>query len=182
MPIRRYTGVAQGLHWLTLLLLLAVLPLAWVGESLPKGDEKSLIFVIHRSFGLTILLLMLARLAWRSRHPAPALPDGTGALLRIASGVNVWLLYFILLAMPISGYLMSGNGRPVSYFGIVSIPGFAKSESVDQVATFLHHAGQYAVYVLVSLHVLAAVWHVVVRRDALLERMLPPQHVRESRR
>ena len=75
---------------------------------------------------------------------------------------------------------MGGNGRRVCYFGLLSIPGFAKNEAVDQFTTGLHLAGQWAVYTLVLLHVAATAWHVAIRRDALLSRMLPPQDSRQT--
>lgn len=171
----RYTVVAQALHWLTAAFVFAVLPLAWVAEALPKGADKSTIFVLHRSVGLTILLLIAARLLWRSRHPAPSQSASEGGVLAVIGSMNHWLLYFIFAAMPVSGYLMSGNGKPVSYFGLFELPGFAKDAALDQLATTLHLAGQWAVYALVSLHVLATVWHVAVKRDGLLGRMLPAQ-------
>ena len=176
----RYTRTAQALHWLTVALVLAVLPLAWVAVSLSKGPEQAMVFVIHRSVGLTILALIVCRLAWRARHHAPPEQDDTGPVLAFAGQASHWLLYFIFLAMPVSGYLMSGNGKPVSYFGILQIPGFPKSEPLNRVATTLHLAGQWAVYALVLLHIAATVWHVAVRRDGLLARMLPPQHPRTS--
>ena len=178
MPIVRYTGMAQALHWVTVAFVLAVLPLAWVAEALPRGAEKSTVFVIHRSVGLTILLLIAARLAWRARHPPPPEQDGAGRVMAALGQASHWLLYFIFFAMPVTGYLMSGNGKPVSYFGLFSIPGFPKNEALDRCATVLHLAGQWAVYALVLLHVAATVWHVAMRRDGLLSRMLPVQHPR----
>ncbi len=174
----RYTRTAQALHWATLAFVLAVLPLAWVAESLPKGNEKSTVFVVHRSVGLTIWALIVCRLLWRARHGAPPEQDGAGPVLAFLGQASHWLLYFIFFAMPVSGYLMSGNGKPVSYFGVLSIPGFPKDEALNRVATTLHLAGQWAVYALVLLHIAATVWHVAVRRDGLLARMLPPQQVR----
>ncbi len=158
--------------------MFAVLPLAWVAESLPKGTDKSTVFIVHRSVGLTILLLIVLRLAWRARHPAPPEQDGAGRIMAAAGKASHWLLYFIFFAMPVTGYLMSGNGKPVSYFGLFSIPGFPKNEALDHFATGLHLAGQWAVYVLVLLHIAATAWHVAVRRDGLLSRMLPAQHPR----
>lgn len=174
--VLRYTLTAQALHWVTAVFVLAVLPLAWVAEALPKGTERSAVFVLHRSVGLTILLLIALRLAWRARHHAPAEQDGAGRVMAAMGQASHWLLYFIFFAMPVTGYLMSGNGKPVSYFGLFSIPGFPKNEAVDRFATGLHLAGQWAVYTLVLLHLAATAWHVAVRRDGLLSRMLPPQH------
>lgn len=84
-------------------------------------------------------------------------------------------LYAVILLMPISGYLQSGNGKPVSYLGLFDIPGFPENKSVDDVAKLLHIGGQWAIYGFVALHVLATIWHVAIRRDGLLSRMLPPQ-------
>lgn len=177
-PSLRYTATAQALHWITIVFVFAVLPLAWVAESLPDGAQKSTVFVIHRSVGLTILALIAFRLFWRARHHAPPEQDGTGRVLAAMGQASHWLLYFIFLAMPVTGYLMSGNGKPVNYFGLFQIPGFPKDKAVDQVATGLHLAGQWAVYALVLLHIAATAWHVAVRRDGLLSRMLPPQRLR----
>ena len=177
-PVRRYTATAQVLHWATTALVFAVLPLAWVAESLPKGPEQSTVFVIHRSVGLTILALIVIRLAWRSRHHAPPEQDGAGPAMAFLGQATHWLLYLIFFAMPVSGYLMSGNGKPVSYFGMLSIPGFPKNEALHGVADAIHVFGQWAVYALVLLHVAATAWHVAVRRDGLLSRMLPPQNPR----
>ena len=178
--VLRYTLTAQALHWATVAFVLAVLPLAWVAESLPKGTEKSTVFVLHRSVGLTILLLIAVRLVWRARHPAPTEQDGTGRAMAALGWASQWLLYFIFFAMPVTGYLMSGNGKPVSYFGLFSLPGFPKDEAVNRFATVLHIAGQWAVYALVLLHIAATVWHVAIRRDGLLSRMMPPQHLRTA--
>ena len=77
--------------------------------------------------------------------------------------------------MPVSGYLQSASGRPVSYFGLFDLPALPENKSLDDVAKTLHLLGQWGVYALVVLHVFATAWHVAVRRDGLLNRMLPPQ-------
>ena len=171
----RYTLTAQALHWLTALLILAILPAAWIAVSLPPGPEKGWMFTVHKSLGLTILAVVAARLAWRAAHPPPPLPGGSPPALEMVGRLTHWLLYALLVLMPVTGYLLSGNGRPVSYFGLFDIPGYPKNETVGSVADTLHLAGRWAVYALVSLHVLATVWHVAIRRDGLLGRMIPPQ-------
>ena len=84
-------------------------------------------------------------------------------------------LVALLVLMPVTGYLQSGNGKPVSYFGLLNIPGFPENKALDQAAENLHLLGQWGMYALVGLHLLATVWHVAIRRDGLLSRMVPPQ-------
>ncbi len=169
----RYTPTAQALHWLTAAIFLAVLPLAWVAEVLPDGARKNSMFVFHRSVGLTIFALVILRLLWRIRHPAPPLPASRA--LAIVSGINHWLLYAVLVLMPITGYLASSGGR-VSYLGLFTLPTPPSQPWIGDTADTLHLLGQWAVYALVALHLLGAAWHVAVRRDGLILRMLPPQH------
>jgi cytochrome b561 len=164
----RYTPVAQALHWLTAALVLAVLPLAWVATS----------FQLHKSVGITIFAIVALRILWRAWHPAPReafVPPGLALLGR----VNHWLLYAVFLLMPASGFVLSAAaGNTTQYFFLFPIPPFIeKNKAVADLADQIHLAGQYAVYALVSLHLLATAWHLIVRRDALLDRMLPRQDV-----
>jgi cytochrome b561 len=171
----RYTLAAQALHWLTVFLILMILPVAWVMMSLPEGPEQSRMLVVHRSLGVTIFAVAVLRLAWRPTHPAPPLPSDTPRVMQWISQLTHWLLYALLLLMPITGYLQSGDGRPVSYFGLFDLPALPKDKALGDVAKVLHLLGQWGVYTLVGLHVGATVWHVAIRRDGLLNRMIPPQ-------
>lgn len=173
----RYTATAQVLHWIVAALALAVLPLAWVAVNMPReAPARALLFTLHKSIGLTILALVAARLLWRAWHRAPPLRGGHGRGEALAAFASHWLLYLTFIAMPVSGYLLSANGRPVSYFGLFTIPGYAKDEALGHAAHWAHvGVGQWVVYALVLLHVAATAWHVAVRRDGVLERMLPPQ-------
>lgn len=173
----RYTATAQWLHWVSAALMLAVLVLAWVMESLPNGDAaRATIVMLHKSVGLTILALTAARLVWRAIHPPP--PAARWAAWEAAAATaSHWLLYLVLLAMPISGYLMSaGRGRAIPYFGLFDVPLLAPAtDAIWRIGSTVHVVGQWALYALVALHVAAAVWHVAVRRDGTLDRMLPEQ-------
>jgi cytochrome b561 len=171
-----YTLTAQALHWLTVLLILMMLPVAWVMMSLPTGPEQTRMLVFHRSLGITIFAVVVLRLAWRSTHPAPPLPSDTPRFMELISQLTHWLLYALLLLMPVTGYLQSADGRPVSYFGLFNLPQLPKDKTLGDVANVLHLLGQWGVYTLVGLHVGATVWHVAIRRDGLLNRMLPPQN------
>lgn len=175
---RRYTATAQALHWVTALLMFSVVPLAWVMVALPhSASSRSFYFMLHKSVGLTILALVAVRLAWRASHPAPPSPDTLASWEHWAGRVSHWLLYLILLGMPVSGYVMSAaEGHAVSYFGLFTLPGLPHSREAASVGFWIHVVtGQWAVYALIVLHLLATAWHVAIRRDAVLGRMLPPE-------
>ena len=103
-------------------------------------------------------------------------------VLTLIGRVNHWLLYAIFLIMPVSGYLLSAlSGRDTPYFWLFTIPGLTKDEGPQKIAESIHLVGQWFVYALVLLHIAGTVWHLVIRRDGLLERMLPVQDGRGSR-
>jgi cytochrome b561 len=175
---RRYTLTAQALHWINAALMFIVLPIAWVMMNMPEtAHARGVLFTLHKSIGLSILMLVAIRLAWRVRHPAPPLPGRLGRWESGAAVVSHWTLYAILIGMPVSGYLLDATGGyPISYFGLFSVPVLAKSATLASAATWVHVAvGQWLVYALILLHVAATVWHVAVRRDGVLNRILPEQ-------
>ena len=174
----RYTSTAQVLHWLTVVLVLAVLPLAWVMVSLPRdASYRPVLITLHKSVGLTIFAVIVLRLLWRAAHHAPLLRY-LSRWQMTAVFASHWLLYLTFVLMPISGYVLStaGGGNPVNFFWLFTIPGLPKNKAVGDAATWLHVGlGQWIVYALVLLHIAATVWHIAVRRDGVLERMLPKQ-------
>ena len=173
----RYTRTAQALHWLTSALVLAVLPLAWVATSLARdAAAKPVLFQFHKSVGITIFALVVARLLWRAFNPPP--PEANvPAGLALIGRVNHWLLYAVFLLMPVSGFLLSAfNGSTTLFFYLFPIPGFEKNEGLRTLFQSMHLAGQWAVYALVLLHIAGTAWHVAIRRDGVLDRMLPEQH------
>jgi cytochrome b561 len=174
----RYTLTAQALHWITAALMFVVLPIAWVMVNVPKSAEfRDLLFTLHKSVGLTIVLLVAVRIAWRAQHPAPPLEVGLARWEKVAASGSHWVLYVVLVGMPISGYLLdAAGGYSISYFGLFSVPLLPKSPALASAATWVHVAvGQWLVYTLIFLHIAASIWHISVRRDGVLDRMLPPQ-------
>ena len=176
--MRRYTATAQALHWVTAALMFTVLPLAWVMVNMAEGAPASgLLYTLHKSVGLTILALVAVRLAWRARHPAPPLPGRSARWEAASASASHWLLYLILVGMPVSGYLLSAaGGHPTTYFGLFTLPGLPKDDALARAAYWTHVAvGQWLAYALILLHLGATVWHVAVLRDTVLDRMLPEQ-------
>jgi cytochrome b561 len=173
----RYSPSMQALHWLIAALMFAVLPLAWSMVGMPRtAPNRELLYMLHRSVGVTILALMAVRLVLRATRGVPAEPAD---LPRWMAGVAVashWLLYAVLFIMPISGYVLSSSGgHAVPYFDLFILPALPEDKSMQELARSVHHVVQWAAYALIALHLLGTVWHVVVRRDSLLERELPPQ-------
>jgi cytochrome b561 len=147
---------------LTVFLILMILPVAWVMMSLPEGLEQTRMLVLHRSLGVTIFAVVVLRLAWRLAHPPPPLLCGTPRVMELISQITHWLLYALLGLIPVTGYLQSGDGRQVSYFGLFNLPGLPQDKALGDTAKVLHLLGQWGIYTLVGLHVGATVWHVAI--------------------
>ncbi|TSD85480.1 cytochrome b [Mycobacterium sp. KBS0706] len=168
-----YDLVAQMLHWLTLLLLGLQFGLAWSApERLASPDA---LISLHLSFGVVVLIVALVRLAWRVIRPAPALPADLPDWQRLGSHALQVLLYVLLIALPILGWLWAGErGWPVSLFGFAALPDLAsRGSSFGRLAGDLHGLLSNVLLVLVGVHVLGALYHAVVRRDGVMQRMLP---------
>jgi cytochrome b561 len=166
------------LHWLVAGLAVGVVVLGWALLAAPRNTPtRELLLLWHRSLGLVILAAMLFRLAWRSRHPPPPLPRTVAPLAAALARATHFSLYAILVAMPVAGYVNSAAaGHTVSLFGLVAVPPLlAENGRLSQAAITIHLAGQYFLYGFAALHVAGALYHAVIRRDGVLERMLPWQ-------
>ena len=118
---------------------------------------------------------MLFRIFWRLSHPAPPLPANFPRIEALAAYADHAFLYLLFLVMPLSGYLNAAfAGHSVSLFGLVTIPPLVpENDRLSQAAIAVHLAGQFFVYALVGVHVGAALIHRFVRRNTILDRMLP---------
>ena len=183
---RRYRAAARWFHWLTALLIFAIVPLGWIFaefKTKPGGVFEAPIpgtvadyASAHKTLGLLVFALVVARLVYRVANRPPALPARLTRLEIGLSHATHWVLYLVLLVMPISGYIMSsGSTKPISIFGLFDFPKLAVSKAVAGTAHQIHILVQYAVYGLVILHIGAVCWHLFVRRDDILARMLPRQ-------
>jgi cytochrome b561 len=164
------------MHWLVAGLTAGVVVLGWAMlEAAGNTPMREGLLLWHRSLGLVILGAMLFRLAWRRRHRPPPLPDHLARpVAALAHGTQA-LLCALLIVMPVTGWVnAAAAGHPVSLFGFVSLPPLLPQNGrLSQVAVAIHLAGQYLIYGFVSLHVSGALYHALVRRDGVFERMLP---------
>ena len=174
-----YDRVARAVHWLVAVLAFGVVWLGWNVAAAPRNTpQRDLLMLGHQSVGLTILGVMVFRAWWRWRHPPPAPPPVLSWLEAKVAWLNHLALYVLLLAMPLIGYCsIATAGHSVSVFGVVSIPPLlAQSNRWSQITIAVHLVGQYALYLLVALHLAGALLHGVVRRDGVVGRMLPLRH------
>ena len=171
----RYGAVAQFFHWIIVILIIVQYTLANQADKLPLGSAKIAMLARHKSFGITILALVLLRLVWRWLGDKPMNPPGMARWQTISARISHIALYALLIATPLAGWLMSSaRNFPVSWFGLVTLPDFiAPSRPAYE---FLHEAHELmaaTLFCLALLHVAAALKHHFIDRDNVLRRMLP---------
>jgi cytochrome b561 len=181
-PPATYDAVSVALHWTIAVLVLANLLLAWRFEGL-DGAARGALIRIHKSAGITVLLLSLLRPLWRALHPAPR-PAGSSDLeRRLAKAVHC-SLYALLVAMPLSGWMMvsaDSAQRPTRVWGLAALPRLEflaalpppLREQVHGLLAGLHLALALALTALVAIHVAGALKHHFAASEGGLERMLP---------
>jgi len=176
----RYTTVAIALHWTIALLIVGQIAGGLYMHELPNSDpQKFQIYQLHKSFGISVLLLSLGRLAWRATHPAPALPGNLKPWERIAARVTHIGFYVLMIGTPLLGWAMvsaSPYNIDTVLFGVVPwphIPGVESSKDVEGVFKELHEIAAFAIIGLLVLHVAAALKHHFMLKDAVVGRMIP---------
>ena len=169
----RYSAAAVVLHWLVALLIFAAFPLGVYMHELPLSPDKLKLYSYHKWIGITILLLVAIRLGWRLTHTPPPLPLSVVAWQRRASAIVHGLLYVLMIAIPLSGWLMSSaKGFPVVWFGVLPLPDLVgKDKALGDLFAGVHQALNFSLLVLVILHVAGALQHHFIERQPFLQRM-----------
>ena len=169
----RYSAAAVVLHWLVALLIFAVFPLGVYMHELPLSPDKLKLYSYHKWIGITILLLVAVRLGWRLTHTPPPLPLSVVAWQRHASAIVHGLLYVLMVAIPLSGWMMSSaKGFPVVWFGVLPLPDLVgKDKALGDLFAGVHQSLNFSLLVLVILHVAAALQHHFIERQPFLQRM-----------
>lgn len=170
-----YGLVAQTLHWLVVVAIAAQFIWAWrIDEAESIRSEFQLVNQ-HKSIGMTVLGLVVLRLLWRAFNRPPAFPASMSAWERAAASSAHWLLYALILAMPLSGWAYtSAAGFGPEFFGLLDIPDLVgQSECLEEIFDEIHEWLAIAIATVVAIHVLAVVRHQFILKDGLLRRMLP---------
>lgn len=185
----RYGQVAMTLHWLIALAVILNVCLGLYVADLPSSDPIQFPLIqFHKSVGLTVLVLSLARLAWRLVNPIPPLPASMSPALRTLARGTHYLLYFLIVAIPLSGWVFvsaSPLGLPTIYFNLFQwphIPLLAELPRAQKVVLrpelfAVHKYLAWSAIVLVPVHITGALYHQFMRGDDILKRMLPGTRV-----
>ena len=166
-------SITRALHWLMALLLVLQAGLGFVADELSRSPLKVDVMTAHKSLGISLLLLVLIRLAWRWFSPTPGLPAKTGKLTAIAAHASHGLIYILLIAVPVSGWLVASTSIiPWKLWWVIPWPRLASpDQELNALASDLHEGAFVALCVLVAVHIAAALKHHFVDRDDVLRRM-----------
>ncbi|HYG28778.1 MAG TPA: cytochrome b [Allosphingosinicella sp.] len=180
----RYSRIAIVLHWAIAILILVNLPLGIFNEEIEAVSGSSPMW-LHKSIGLSVLVLSIARLAWRLAHRPPPLPETVGGWRRTASRVVHRLFYAFMILVPLTGWIRTSAGSyPLTWFALFDVPKFAIERDTLEAsaAATVHEVLAWSLLALVVLHVAAALHHHYILRDRVLVRILPSNGARHVER
>ena len=172
----RYTTTAIVFHWLIAVLIVGAFIMGLVMTDIPGITPTKLKYYSwHKWAGVTVLALAALRLLWRLTHRAPAYPAGMPAWQKGAAHGLHGVLYLLMFAVPLSGYLYTlSAGIPVVYFGLFELPILiAADPALKLVLKGVHYWLNMGLAACVALHLAAALKHQFIDRDGVLKRMLP---------
>lgn len=174
-PEPRYPPTVIVLHWTIAAAVVGLMALGWWMQVIPKNPvgPRADAYNLHKSIGLTVLLLMVVRLAWRASHRPPQLPPLPLWQARAAGAVHA-LLYVLMFVDAMSGYLGSAvSGFPVKFFGLVLPAWAAANVGLKDACSVVHVVSSWALVTAIGVHIMATFHHQWVLHDGLLWRMWP---------
>lgn len=170
-----YNPIAKLFHWIVVALLVMQISIAAVLPFILPATAEEGLAAWHLSVGSTILLVMLLRLAWRLTHTPPPAPADLPVHLRMVSRATHWAFYALLIVQPLLGWTTaSAYGVTVRLFGLIPLPALtAPDKAFAEALGQVHGATAVLLLALIALHVAGVLYHVLVKRDRVVHRMLP---------
>lgn len=167
---RTWDAMARGLHWLMAVLILIQGLVGWIAQQMDRSPARVDAMTLHKSLGLTLLLLLLLRFTWRMTHSVPPLPDGSSLREVRLSRVAHYALYLLPGAIMVSGWVAaSAYLVPWKWWWTVPLPRItAPDRGTYEVAAEVHETMIYVFLAILAVHVAAALWHHFVKRDGVL--------------
>jgi cytochrome b561 len=169
----QYGATAKIFHWMIVALLAAQYPVGWLMPDIHGDMQPGAPMALHISLGIVILALIVARLVWRLTHPVA--PEGSlPRWQQLSSEATHWLLYVLVLATTLSGWLFASfRGWSISFFYLVPLPMLAgASRSAIKVIDGWHQALEWALLIVAIAHIMSVLVHRFVYRDRVMQRML----------
>jgi cytochrome b561 len=171
----RYGTLSTGIHWLMLLLFVAVYGSIELRELYEKNsDPREALKTWHFMLGMLVFLLVWLRIAARFSGPTPSIRPEPAAWQQLSAKLLHLALYALMIAMPISGWLvLSASGKVIPFFGLELPALIEENKDLAKQIKELHEFVGTTGYYLIGLHVIAALYHHYIKRDDTLTRMLP---------
>jgi len=179
----RYTKVAILLHWIIGLAIIGMIPLGVIMHDMKPGSpEQFALYQLHKSIGITILLLSVLRLLWRLSHPVPPLPDTMAQWEKCASHATHIAFYALMIGIPLTGWAIvsaSPFNIPTMLYGVIPwphlpiLPGLENRKEIEHSIAEVHEVLAFGTAALIVLHVGAALRHHFILKDDVLLRMSP---------
>ena len=180
---KRYASIAVALHWAIAILILGQIAGGLYMHNLPNASPvKFDLYQLHKSFGLSVLILTFLRLGWRLVNPPPALPVAMPGWQKLAARATHWGFYALMFITPLAGLAIvsvSPTDIPTKWFGVVHVPhlpffnGVADRAAVEDIFKEVHEVLAFSILFLLVLHVGAALKHGFINRDGVLRSMAP---------
>lgn len=171
----KYVLAQRVLHWIMAVIILSLIAVGWYMTGIPKDGDAELrrnLYLLHKSFGTLVLLLVCVRLYVRLKYPAPPLPAGLKPIERRMARLAYAAFYCLMIALPVLGIAISnGYGLSVQFFGITLPRIFPVNRDMAELASELHAVCAYTLLGLVGIHVAAVIKHAVIDKVNLLKRM-----------
>ena len=170
-----YGSVAKFFHWTVSVLVITLLIIGTIMIGLDNSPTKGNMFQIHKLTGILVLSFMVLRTLWTLNNPKPELPPGTKPWEKFAERLVHYSFYFLLIAMPFSGWIMSTAAGYNPHIGSLEFPliGIPKSKSLAHLAEDIHYWVAWTIAAILIMHVAAALKHHFVDKDNILTRMMP---------
>ncbi|MCU0912180.1 MAG: cytochrome b [Rhodobacteraceae bacterium] len=177
MSTQGYAAPARALHWIMAVLILLTIPAGFV--MVQPGIGRSLqnaLFIYHKNVGVLLLLLVILRIVWRLRNPAPPLPGHMAGWQAGIARLTHLALYVLLVILPVAGYIrVRAGGFPIESLDALGLPALVpRSDALAETAKAVHYFAGLAIAAVVAMHVGAALLHGIVLRDGVFSRMWPP--------
>lgn len=165
-----YGRVSKLIHWTMAALLIGMFIIAYTMINLDRSEFMLFLYRLHKSTGLLLFALVGMRLLWIAVNPRPhlAIPRWQ----RISANINIIVLYLMMIAMPVSGFLTSTlSGHEVSFYGLFTISAWGHDKALTAIFSEAHELAAYLLIAAFLMHVMAAIYHHFILRDGVLQRM-----------